>query len=455
MRTLLALIGLLALSLGNAATTITYQGQLQDGSGPYTGTADMTFELYDNDEGGSLIAGPLVKGAVNVVDGLFQVELDFGVGTFDGSARFLEIEVADATISPRQRITGSPWSQHALSVAAESAGAPIIQTRMPAPADPGSVWMRLDEAGTEIWEHNLHSNDVNSVFERNGVVYSGSRDNSVIAVDVIDGSRLWLHNLHSSDVNSVFERNGVVYSGSADGTVTAADASDGSLLWRHSLHSASVRSVFKHNSVVYSGANDTSVIAVDASDGSLLWQHEFHSNAVRSVFERNGVVYSGCGDGIVVAARASNGALRWSEQHQGALAPGVLSVFERNDVVYSGGSSVVAADANDGSPLWHHSLHSEGWVNSVFERNGVLYSGGDDKAVIAAHAIDGSLLWQHSLHSYAVRSVFERNGVVYSGSESFFTAPATVIAATTAPATHISDGSQWLLQSWLSPLDDD
>jgi len=22
-------------------------------------------------------------------------------------------------------------------------------------------------------------------------------------------------------------------------------------------------------------------------------------------------------------------------------------------------------------------------------------------------------------------------------------------------ATHISDGSQWLLQSWLSPLDDD
>jgi len=178
----------------------------------------------------------------------------------------------------------------------------VISTETPSVGPIGKLWFRLDAPGSLIWEHNLHGGTVFSVFERNGVVYSGSSDDNVIAADAEDGSFIWEHELHGNIVWSVFERNGVVYSGSSDDKVIAADASDGSLIWEHELHGDRVLSVFERNGVVYSSSSDEKVIAADASDGSLIWEHELHGDRVRSVFERNGVVYSGSSDGRVIAA---------------------------------------------------------------------------------------------------------------------------------------------------------
>ena len=119
MKILTAVICLLAFSISNAATIITYQGQLQDGSGPFTGTANLTFELYDNDEAGSLIAGPLVKEAVDVVDGLFKVELDFG-NSIGSQARWLQIEVEGTVLANRQRISAVPLALKALDTGPHS-----------------------------------------------------------------------------------------------------------------------------------------------------------------------------------------------------------------------------------------------------------------------------------------------------------------------------------------------
>ena len=102
------------------------------------------------------------------------------------------------------------------------AGGAIVSTEVPEVGGAGDVWARLDDSGSEIWTHELHSAAVWSVFERNGVVYSASDDNTVVAADAEDGSEIWTHELHSATVWSVFERNGVVYSASSDNTVIAA-----------------------------------------------------------------------------------------------------------------------------------------------------------------------------------------------------------------------------------------
>ena len=116
MRTLLALIGLLALSLGNAATSITYQGQLQDGSGPFTGTPEMEFRLYESLAGITQVGSTVVHGAVPVTDGLFRVELDFGP-VFDGTNLFLEVTVEGQPLSPREAITAAPMAHFAMTPA--------------------------------------------------------------------------------------------------------------------------------------------------------------------------------------------------------------------------------------------------------------------------------------------------------------------------------------------------
>ena len=96
------------------STAITYQGQLQDGGGPFDGTPGMEFRLYDSLTDGNQIGNAEFFSGVPVEDGLFQVELDFGAGAFDGSERYLEIEVAGTTLEPRQRVASMPVAQFAL-----------------------------------------------------------------------------------------------------------------------------------------------------------------------------------------------------------------------------------------------------------------------------------------------------------------------------------------------------
>lgn len=92
-------------------TAFTYQGQLKDGGSPANGAYDLTFRLFDADANGNQIGADVSLAATTVADGLFTVALDFGAGMFDGSPRWLEIEVNTIVLTPRQPITSTPYSQ--------------------------------------------------------------------------------------------------------------------------------------------------------------------------------------------------------------------------------------------------------------------------------------------------------------------------------------------------------
>jgi hypothetical protein len=129
---------LLAATSAIAQQPITYQGQLQQAGQPFDGETGMVFRLYDSVDGDNQIGEAEVFSSVEVTDGLFQVELDFGAGAFDGGARYLEIEVA-GTVLGRQRITAAPVAEHALAVADGSVGSAQI-----APGAVGSAQLAND-----------------------------------------------------------------------------------------------------------------------------------------------------------------------------------------------------------------------------------------------------------------------------------------------------------------------
>ena len=96
-----------------AGTAFNYQGQLKKDGMSVNDTCDMEFALYDAKTNGLQIGPTLTfDGAevVPVVDGLFDVSLDFGRGAFSGDARWLKVAIqctGDAgftPLSPRQRL---------------------------------------------------------------------------------------------------------------------------------------------------------------------------------------------------------------------------------------------------------------------------------------------------------------------------------------------------------------
>jgi hypothetical protein len=104
----------------DVGTTFTYQGQLLDGSGVVDDTCDIQFSLYDAATDGAQVGSTVTKTNVDVDDGLFTVELDFGAGAFSGDPRWLELAVRCPagsgmydTLSPRQSIAPTPYAVYA------------------------------------------------------------------------------------------------------------------------------------------------------------------------------------------------------------------------------------------------------------------------------------------------------------------------------------------------------
>lgn len=96
------------------AQSLSYQGQLRNAGSAYTGLADLEFRLYDQPSGGAQVGPIVLRADWPVEDGLFQAELAFGTGAFDGTGRWLEITVDGTTLSPRQPVSAAPVAAFAL-----------------------------------------------------------------------------------------------------------------------------------------------------------------------------------------------------------------------------------------------------------------------------------------------------------------------------------------------------
>ena len=114
-------VGMLAGSaVAVAQTEFTYQGQLRQAGVPADGQYDLRFRLFNAaGPGGSPVTGFVFAPDVDVIGGLFTVQLDFGAGVFDGAPRWLEVEVRPAgggaytALSPRQPLTAVPYAMYA------------------------------------------------------------------------------------------------------------------------------------------------------------------------------------------------------------------------------------------------------------------------------------------------------------------------------------------------------
>src|ERR1035438_10241155 len=108
-------------------TAFTYQGRLNNGANPATGTYDLTFSLYNADTGGTQTGSTLTDTAVGVTNGLFTTSVDFGSGVFTGTPYWLQISVRTngagtfTALTPRQQLTPTPYA-----IYAETAGLPAV-----------------------------------------------------------------------------------------------------------------------------------------------------------------------------------------------------------------------------------------------------------------------------------------------------------------------------------------
>jgi hypothetical protein len=106
-----------------------YQGMLVEHNVPVYGSYDLEFLVYNSPNDVNLVKSPVTIEDVNIIDGHYKVELDFGSGVFDGNPRWLEIlsrpagtEGAFKTTGKREKLSPVPYALYAYNGHSSSGG---------------------------------------------------------------------------------------------------------------------------------------------------------------------------------------------------------------------------------------------------------------------------------------------------------------------------------------------
>jgi outer membrane protein assembly factor BamB len=266
----------------------------------------------------------------------------------------------------------------------------------------------------------------------NGVVYVGSWDHKLYALDISTRKTLWSAQTGDHITSSPTVVNGIVYIGSWDHKLYAFKADRCSQLACSPLwvSAPTGNSIFSSpvvdNETVYVGSQDGKLYAYKASgcDGNKsscdpLWSVQMGISITSSPAVDHGVVYIGSWDHKLYALDAAKHTIKWSYPtgdivwSSPAVANGLVYIGSADKKLYAFSTT---GDAQTRAPQWEYTTGSA-IHSSPAVANGVVYIGSDDGELYALRASTGKLVWK-SAHVEAAffSSPMVANGLVYLSS---------------------------------------
>ncbi|MEU9890061.1 PQQ-binding-like beta-propeller repeat protein, partial [Sphaerisporangium sp. NPDC051011] len=166
--------------------------------------------------------------------------------------------------------------------------------------------------GRKRWSFTTGSIVDSNAAVADGVVYIGSKDKNLYAVDAATGRQRWSFTTGDGVFSSPAVADGVVYVASFDKNLYAVDAATGRKRWSFTTGSAVASSPAVADGVVYVGSSDKNLYAVDAATGRKRWSFTTGNGVDSAPAVADGVVYVGSHDGKLYAVDAATGRKRWS-----------------------------------------------------------------------------------------------------------------------------------------------
>lgn len=282
------------------------------------------------------------------------------------------------------------------------------------------------------WKFATRGKVVSSPAVVAGIVYIGSSDQTLYALDATTGAVRWRYATGGGVESSPAVADGTVFALSRDGSLHAVDSTTGALRWKFAtegerrftaagIHGAKPRtekmpdpfdtflsSPTVVRGVVYFGSGDRHVYAVDANTGALRWKFRTGDVVHATPAVANGTVYIGSWDRRMYALDARTGVPMWTFEtgedtdiyNQTGIAG---SAAISGDTVFFGcrDGHLYAVDARRGTLRWSHDTH-KGWViaSPAVARGVVYFPTSDGQRFKALDAVTGA-----TIHDFANKAV--------------------------------------------------
>jgi eukaryotic-like serine/threonine-protein kinase len=233
------------------------------------------------------------------------------------------------------------------------------------------------------WTFHTEGEVISSPAIVGGIVYVGSNDGNLYAIDEQTGAQKWKFSTGARVASSPAVADGMVYFGSYDGNFYAVDADTGKLRWK--FRNAGER---RYTATHLHGSLPEGESMPDPFDVYLssptIWK---------------GAVYFGSGDGNIYALDAANGSIRWKFK-TGDVVHASPAIVDGKLYVGSWDSYFYALDAMAGKEIWRFKtgedpeIHNQvGIQSSATVANGIVYFGCRDSKFYALDAVTGQQRW--------------------------------------------------------------
>jgi eukaryotic-like serine/threonine-protein kinase len=282
------------------------------------------------------------------------------------------------------------------------------------------------ETGKLRWKFKTGARIVSSPAVVNGIVYVGSYDGNFYAVDAATGQQKWkfqaagerrfaAKHLHGSTpvsetmpdpfdsfLSSPAVSGGVVYFGSGDTNVYALNASDGSLKWKFKTGDVVHASPAMADGTVYVGSWDSYFYAIEAATGKEKWRfktgedHDTYNQVgiQSSAAVADGVVYFGCRDSNFYAVDAKTGEKKWAFNNKGSWVISSPAVKDGRVYFATSDTGLIYALDTSGKEIWR--FDGNHWVifSSPALAGNTMYIGSHAGKLRAVDLTSGKLAWE-------------------------------------------------------------
>ena len=297
------------------------------------------------------------------------------------------------------------------------------------------------------WSFQTGDRVVSSAVHADGVVYFGSDDGHVYALDAETGKQRWKHATGGPVPSTPALADGSLYVVSYDGKLYALNARTGARRWKFSTagerrfeakgvhgfqprtqtfpdpYDSYLSSPVVVGETVYFGSGDGRLYAVATGDGKARWTFESKDVIHASPAYADGVLYVGSWDSFLYAVDAATGKERWrfktgedalihnqqGFQGSAAVVDGVVYVGCRDSHLY-------AVDAKTGKEKWNFSTGLSWVITSPAVHDGKVYFATSDSSLwYVVDAATGKELKQQKSKAYLWSSPAIAGDVVYQG----------------------------------------
>jgi outer membrane protein assembly factor BamB len=290
-----------------------------------------------------------------------------------------------------------------------------------------------------------------------GVIYVGSRDHHLYAIDSKTGLEKWKFKAENTVYSPVIV-NGIAYVDSSDNHLYAINCANGIEKWRFKTNSEISGIPLVQHNIVYFSCEDHYLYAVEITTGKEKWKFKAGDRINLSSAIYDNIIYFGCADHKLYAVNLTTGQEKWIFKASGTIGPtavynGIVYFGDTNgffyavdtrtiqekwklalgydraihppaitdDTVYFGAShQLYAVDRETGKERWK--FRTPQLIKSAvnISSNNIVHFGCEDMYIYALDRHTGKEKWKFKTNGEKPRGpVFAENKAFFSGAEGY------------------------------------